>query len=81
MGPLGYKFYTDLSKINKKPPSKSVNHTPVRFKLVSGLKDVPHVDFDEDYVKKCCGNEWIDVAQEVAHYNVPGESYSEVINI
>lgn len=76
MGPLGYKFYTHLSKINKKPPSRYVNHTPVRFKLVSGLEEASYDDFNDDNVKKCCGNVWAEDEQEVPHYNVPGEWYS-----
>lgn len=81
MGPLGYKFYTHLSEINKKPPSKYVNHTPVRFKLLSYLEEASYDDFNDDIMKKCCRNEWTDIKQEVPHYKIPGEPYSLVINI
>lgn len=79
IGPLGYKFYTHLSEINKKPSSKYVNHTPVRFKLLSYFEEASYDDFNDDIMKKCCGNEWTDIEQEVP-YNVPGEQYSYVIN-
>lgn len=75
IGPLGYKFYTRLSEINKKPSWKYVNHTPVRFKLLSYFEEASYDDVNDGIMKKCCGNEWADVEQEVP-YSVPGEWYS-----
>lgn len=76
IGPLGYKFYTHLSKINKEPPSKYVNHMAVRYKLLPYLEEDSFGDFNDEIMKKCCGNEWVDVEQEVPYYNLPGEHYS-----
>lgn len=76
MGPLGYKFYTHLSKINKKP-SSYVNYTPVRFKLLSSLEEGSYDDFNNDKLEKCCGN---GDEQEVPHYTLPGEYCFKIIN-